>query len=70
MYHKYLTSLLSTTLLLCRDVDHRKRGILIVLGGVVAHKVNSVLPDISPYAHPWTQVHSTAHPTSGCPHQL
>lgn len=45
-------------------------GILILLWGIVAHKVNSVLPYFSPYVHCWTHVHSTAHSVSGCPDQL
>lgn len=43
---------------------------LILLGGVVAHEVNGVLPDFSPHVHSWTRVHGTAHPVGGCPDEL
>lgn len=38
--------------------------------GIVAHKINSILPDFSPYVHLWTHVNRTAHATRGCPDQL
>lgn len=38
--------------------------------GIVAHKINSILPDFSPHVHLWTHVYGTAHTASGCPDQL
>lgn len=51
-----------------RTVEHG--GMLILLWGIVAHKVDGVLPYISPHVHLWAHVHSTAHSGSGCPDQL
>lgn len=35
--------------------------------GIVAHKINSILPDFSPHVHLRTHMNSTAHATCGCP---
>lgn len=45
-------------------------GMLILLRGIVAHKVDGVLPYVSPHVHSWTHVHGTAHSVGGCPDQL
>lgn len=53
-----------------KSMETRSVKILILLWGIVAHKVNRILPYFSPHVHPWAHVHSAAHSVSSCPHQL
>lgn len=40
------------------------------LWGVVAHKINSLCPDLAPHVHVVTHIDRTANTTTSCPNKL